>query len=306
MIKTGIVLNISNKKVGIMTSGGEFVYIKTNKALPKVGEILTGKSCSKNLSLYKFALTAASIMFIFVSIFGTYTYYTPVTTIALGTKTSVCLEANRWNRIISSKALNSDGLLILDSIKLKYKAIDDGLELIVKQAKTENFINDKEIISVDIKSNKNSSIDISNFKNIIDSNNLIIKINASSNKNIDITVNNKKINIMKLNNDYHKKLVSTKISNTKSSIGQKSSVDISTKILEDKLPNDDEKVMKSTKTIISKNEKSINSNFNNRSSTIKNPYTSTRIKKNIQGQENKSIENVKVPYYNNKNLKRNR
>ena len=29
MIKTGIVISIINKKAGIMTSSGEFVYIKT-------------------------------------------------------------------------------------------------------------------------------------------------------------------------------------------------------------------------------------------------------------------------------------
>ena len=102
--------------------------------------------------------------------------------------------------------------LILNNIKLKNKSIDDGLELLVKEAKTEDFINDKyindkKIISVDIKSNKDSSIDISNFKNIIDNNKLNIKINASSNNNkkIDITVNNKKIDTSNLNPNNQKK-----------------------------------------------------------------------------------------------------
>lgn len=291
MNKTGIVISISNKKAGIMTSSGEFVYIKANKTLPKIGEIHTGKLCSKNLLLYKYALAAASIMFIFISIISTYVYYTPITTIALGVNPSVSLEANRWNKIISSKALNSEGLLILDNIKLKYKDIDDGLELIVKEAKTENLLNGKKIIDIDIKSNKHSSIDISNFKKIIDNNNLSIKIIASSgnNKNIDITVNNKKIDILSLNNDYHKKFVPTKNSN----INQKALENISTNTF-------DKKSINSSKTTINKYQKSDIKNYDNKSSTINKLFTSNRIKENVRDVENKSSGNIKLPYYDNK------
>jgi hypothetical protein len=222
MIKTGIVISIMNKKAGIMTSKGEFVYIKTSKILPKVGEIYTGELCKKNLSLYKYAITAASLMFIFISSSSAYSYYTPVTTIVVSINPSVSLEANRWDKIISSKALNSDGSLILNNVKLKNKSIDDGLELLVKEAKTENFINekyvdDKKVISVDIKSNKNNSIDISNFKNILDSNKLSVKINASSgnNKNVAITVNNKEISTSNLNSKNPEKETIDKNTNIK-------------------------------------------------------------------------------------------
>lgn len=205
MIKTGIVISIMNKKAGIMTSSGEFVYVKISKVLPKVGELYTGELSRKNLSLYKYAITAASLMFMVLSSVSAYSYYTPVTTIVVSINPSVSLEANRWNKIISSKALNSDGSQILNNIKLKNKSIDHGLELLVQEAKNENFINDKyvndqKIISVDIKSNKNSSIDISNFKDTVENNSLNIEINtsASNSKKIDITANNKKIDTSSL------------------------------------------------------------------------------------------------------------
>ena len=222
MIKTGIVISIMNKKVGIMTSGGEFVYIKCKKVVPNVGEIYSGELYKKNLFLHKYAITAASLMFVLISSASAYAYYTPVTTIVVSINPSVSLEANRWNKIISSKALNSDGSLILSNIKLKNKSIDAGLELLVNEAKTEHFINDeyindKKIISVDIKSDKDGVIDISKFKNTIDNNNLNIKINASSsnNKNIDITVDNKKINTANLTSDKEEKEDSNKSSNIK-------------------------------------------------------------------------------------------
>ena len=206
MIKTGIVLCIKTKKAGIMTSSGEFIYIKTSSVLPKIGEIYTGELCKKYVFPYKYTITAALLMLVLISSVSAYAYYTPVTTIVLNINPSISLKANTWNKIISSRALNSDGNLILKNIKLKNKSIDTGLELIFKEAKIENFINDKyvtdkKIISVDIKSNKKNSIDISNFKKMIVSNNLKYIINASSsnNKKINITVDNKKNETSSLN-----------------------------------------------------------------------------------------------------------
>ena len=239
MIKTGIVIRCMNRKVGIMTENGEFLYIKINKVLPNVGEVYTGELSKKNLSFYKYAITAASLMFIIVSSTFANAYYTPVTTIVLTINPSVSLEANRWNKIISSKALNSDGDLLLKDIKLSNKSIDIGLELLVKQAKTEHFINEdyvtaKKSITVDIKSKTDHSIDISNLKSIIDSNNLNITINTFSkdNKNIDITVKNEKINTSNVAPKGKEKEAIEKNSNIKINPPKNPSVNISPKTKE--------------------------------------------------------------------------
>ena len=282
MIKTGIVINIINKKVGIMTSSGEFVYIKPSKAFPKVGQIYTGELYAKNLFLYKYAITAASLMFILISSAYAYAYYTPVTTVVVTINPSVSLEANRWNKVINSKALNSDGSLILENIVLKNKSIDTCLELLVKEAKAENFINnnyvnDKKIISVDIKSKKDHSIDISNFKNIIDSNNLNFKINASSsnNKNIDITVNNKKIDTSILNFNSNKKEATNKTSTIESNPLKKPSIDNNTNINKDKSPKIKEVFKNDDKTIKNEINKSENKN-----TYIKNPINNNNNNNN--------------------------
>jgi len=298
MIKTGIVISIMNRKAGIMTSNGEFVYIKISKVVPKVGEIYTGELCKKKLPFYKYAITAASLMFILLSSASAYSYYTPVTTIVLSINPSVSLEANRWNKIISSKALNSDGSLILNKVKLKNKSIDDGLELLVKEAKTENFINDKyindkKIINVDIKSKKDRSIDISNFKNVIDNNNLNIKINASSdnNKNIHIMVNNKKINTSNLNPNSNKKEATNKKLNIKKSNPlKKPSVDNNT-IDKNKSSNIKEEFKNSTKTINS-GDNEINKNTNT-PSTIKEPQYIKKSYAPNQDEKNKQDEKSK-------------
>jgi hypothetical protein len=306
MIKTGIVISIMNKNAGIMTSGGEFVYIKISKVLPKVGEIYTGELCKKNLPFYKYAITVASLVFLLFSSASAYSYYTPVTTIVVSINPSVSLEANRWNKIISSKALNSDGSQILSNIKLKHKSIDAGLELLVKEAKTENFINDKyindkKIISVDIKSNKDSSIDISNFKNIIYDNNLNTEIIASSDndKSIDITVNNEKVNTSNLNPSTNKKEITNKDSNIKKiNPLKKSSVDSNTNLPKNKSSKIKYEFKKSSNptTIkdnnINNDDKSENKilNNDNNSSTIKKSDASNESKKNMPDVKNKNLK----------------
>ncbi|MGH4123299.1 MAG: anti-sigma-I factor RsgI family protein [Clostridium sp.] len=312
MIKTGIVMCIMNKKAGIMTSSGEFVYIKASKVLPKIGELHTGELYKKNLFHYKYAITAASLMFLLISSSFAHAYYAPVTTILLNINPSVSLKANRWNKIISFKALNSDGSLILSNIKLKNKSIDDGLELLVNEAKADNFINaeyvnDKKIISLDIKGNKDNSIDISNFKNIIDSNNLNIIINASSsnNKKLDITANNKKIDISTLNSNSHKKESTNKDEDTLKDSLKKPSVHINTNKIKDKsseIKNKD-KTIKSKDNKINKDAKSENKNTNNNSSTIKKFVAPDKIKDNFHNKKAKSVKVFKTTenYDNSKN-----
>jgi len=308
MIKTGIVMCIANNKVGVMTSSGEFVYIKTNKVLPKVGEISTGQLYKKTLFNYKYVITAASLMFLLISSVSAYAYYTPVTTIVLSINPSVSLKANIWDKIISFKALNSDGSLILSNIKLKNKSIDKGLELLVKEAKRENFINDKyiadkKIINVDIVSNGNNSIDISNFKNIVDSNNLNIKFNASSsnNKNIDITVNNKKVDVSMFNfNNKKKSQPSNETPIKNKDVLKKPSVNIDTKVIDNKsskIKNEfksNDKPIKSQGNKINKDGKSQDKKPSSNSSTTRNYVETNLINKEFHFQDVKTraVKNV--------------
>lgn len=280
MNKTGIVISIIDKRAGIMTSSGEFVYIKFSKTSPKVGEIHTGELCSNHLSLYKYAITAASLMFMFISSAYAYAYYTPITTVVLNINPSISIKANRWNKIISSKALDSNGALILNNIKLKNKSIDDALELLIKEAKTEDFINDKyindkKIINVDIKSNMDNIIDISNFKNIIDINNLSIIINASSsnNKKIDITVNHKKIDTSTINPNIHKSKANDENSDIKKNLYKNPSLD--NKIIQDKSPKI-KKDSKSTELPVKNKDIKINNDGKSESKNPKNnSYTNS-------------------------------
>ncbi|MBU3184679.1 anti-sigma-I factor RsgI family protein [Clostridium estertheticum] len=290
MNKTGIVINIINKKAGIMTSSGEFLYIKISKELPNIGGIYTGKLYNKNLFIYKYVISVATLMFMIVSSAYAHSYYTPVSTIILRINPSISIDANKWNKIISSKPLNSDGAQILNNIKLKNKSIDVGLGLLVKEAKTENFINekyvsDKKVVNLDIKSTKPISIDISNFEDTIGSNNLNVKINLSpsNTKNIDIIINNKKINTSTLNK--------RKITNNQSNINI--SENKPSKIKDTLKDNTKPTIKKYNK--INNDIKIENKNSISNSSSITKHENSNKIRNNAHTSKNKNIKNADLP-----------
>ncbi|MBU3158741.1 anti-sigma factor domain-containing protein [Clostridium frigoris] len=296
MIKTGIVINIINKKAGIMTSNGEFLYIKISKVLPNIGEIYTGELYKKNLFLYKYVISVASLMFVFTCVAYAHSYYTSVSTIVLNINPSVSINANKWNKIISSKPLNSDGALILNNVKLKNKSIDTGLGLLIKEARTENFINekyvnDKIVINLDIKSNKNISIDISSFENTIDSDNLNVKINLSpvTSKNINITVNNKKINTSTLNRGNYKR----EIANNQSNININISENKFSKIKSTLKDNTNDTTKKYNKI---KNDIKIESkNSTSKTSSITEYESLNKNENKVHSDENKKIKNSDLP-----------
>ena len=294
MNKTGIVINIINKKAGIMTSSGEFLYIKISKVLPNIGGIYTGKLYKKNLFIYKYVISVASLIFMLVSSTYAHSYYTPVSTIILRINPSISIDANKWNKIINSKPLNSDGALILNNIKLKNKSIDVGLGLLVKEAKTENFINekyisDKKVINLDIKSTKTISIDISNFENTIGNNNLNVKINLSpsNTKNIDIIINNKKINTSTLNNNSYKRKITNNQSNINISENKSSKI-------KDTLKDNTKSTTKKYNKI--NNDMKIESkNSTNNSSSSTKHENSNKIRNNAHTSKNKNIKNANLP-----------
>lgn len=168
----------------IMTNSGEFLKVASKKNETKLGEIFTGESV-KNTPFYKYALTAASLVFMLLFGSSVYAYYTPSASVRVDINPSIKLDINRWNKIIKYNALNSDGEKVLSGINLKNKSINDGLSIIVEEAKKDNFINDKyindgKIINVTISNNKNvKSIDLSQFNSYIGKNNLKVNVNET-------------------------------------------------------------------------------------------------------------------------------
>lgn len=179
---SGIVMQVDKKYAFIMTEEGEFLKVKMNGTVPAVGQIYEFSSNKKYIPFYKYAAVAASLAFILIFGSVTYAYYTPAASVDISINPSIRLNINRWEKIIKSIPLNDDGQKILASIDIKNKLINDGLNLIIDEAKKDDFINKDYIesgktitVSIDSKNSK-KNIDLSEFENYTKQNNIKIQI----------------------------------------------------------------------------------------------------------------------------------
>jgi hypothetical protein len=298
MTKTGIVMNIEGNAAHLMTSNGEFVKVKIKKITPKIGEIFTGEAIQNKPLFYKYVTAVASLVFILLLGGSAYAYYSPVTSITVNINPSVKLEANRWNKIINSFPLNKDGEKILSNVKLKNKSIDKGLNILVEEAKKENFINKNYInegkkISVSIDSKDDTTIDLSLFRAAVDKSNLDFEIknkyDKKSNGDINVIFHNKKIKLDTINNIYTNR---TKNIINDSNQDKKNNPSNNSSKLRKNNANSSDNNSKNKKNQPQNNKNKLNTNPNNLKSTNKTIHEKNS-KKNEHNKNNSHKKNTK-------------
>lgn len=196
MNKTGLVLKAEKNIVLLVTSTGEFVKVIASSNPPKIGETYTGSQKKEHNYLRHFT-AAAALFLIFLSGGSAYAYYTPAAIIKVDINPSIELRINYFNRIIKSLPLNADGKILLGTLQLENKSIDEALTLVIDQAKKDNFINDTYIeqgktVSIKISSNNsNKNINLDKFEKYIVENKINTQINNNGKENKKEFNNNK-------------------------------------------------------------------------------------------------------------------
>lgn len=197
---TGIVMQLEKRHAFIMTNTGEFLKVKVGMQSPSIGEVYSGE-IAKKVPIYKYASMAASLLF--VLFFGgvSYAYYTPVASVEVNINPSIELQVNRWDRILKSIPLNDDGVTVLNSLYIKNKPLNEGLNLIVEEAKKDNFINENyiesgKVITVSVKENKlDKDINLSSFEEHAKKDNLTVEIKKFTEEVKEKTNKNSNTNI---------------------------------------------------------------------------------------------------------------
>lgn len=201
MYKTGLVLKVERNKATLLTDTGEFVKVGFSKTLPKVGETYSG-SVEIERNYLKHLAAVAALFMIFLSGGGVaYAYYTPVATIQVSINPSIELKINRFDKIIKSTPINTDGVTLLQNLQLKNKNVNEALTLVVNKAKKDNFINEDyntqgKTISVKISAKDNvKTIKLEAFQKYIAQNKINTKIDDNGKKtNQEFTKVDKSIN----------------------------------------------------------------------------------------------------------------
>ncbi|GAA0182372.1 hypothetical protein SH2C18_47610 [Clostridium sediminicola] len=200
--KTGIVMDIKNNKITLMTDSGEFVHVKRNKSLLEMGSIYTGEIYTK-LPLRKLIATAAVFLFFIFGSVEAYAYYTPTSTFVLGGVAEIEIKTNKWDKIISVNGLNNEGKAIIKETSVKHNSINNGLQKILETTK-KSFENEdtSEDLTLTIKDSNNHNNE-KNLKSKIDSANLPINIEIV-NSNIEKNKQNENLNNNNNNNNNQK------------------------------------------------------------------------------------------------------
>lgn len=256
--KTGIVMEIKNKKACIMTSDGQFIEVKINDTLPSIGSTYTGQVYRKP-NFYKYIASAACLVF-FTSIGGAaYAYYTPTTSVVVDINPSLELKLNRWNKIIKTIPLNETGAQLASSIDIKNKDIDTGLTIILDEAEKEHFINEdntkeEQHFSLNVTSSKDTSLALPKLQEKADSKKIDIKI--------DYSKNNAKNDIIKNGKEFKKEDENID-TNVKKAAPSKSNRNLKNNVI-DKVDEPYRNPKSNSKDKVKDSNKDINSNLNNK------------------------------------------
>lgn len=192
-------MEIKNKYAHILTPDGEFVKVKIKGSVPSIGSTYSGQPSSK-LPLSKYASIAACFILFFSFSGAAYAYYTPVASLVLKSNPSIELKINRWNKIIKTLPLNDTGKNILNSVNIKNKSVNEGLNIILNEADKENFFKNEpdKKISLDVNSDRNLDLNINELENKLKEKNFELEVNypetPKSNNTKDNTIKAEKNN----------------------------------------------------------------------------------------------------------------
>ncbi|CAM2789938.1 anti-sigma factor domain-containing protein [Clostridium sporogenes] len=289
MNKKGIVMEIHKNKIGILTSSGEFIYVANSTVSPNLGEIYESEEIKLKSSTYKnikkFSLMAASLLIIFICSIFIKTYNAPVSSVTIKINPSIKLQANRWNKIINVTPLNKDGTNLLKNLNLKNKGLEKGINLILEEAKKENYINNdyknsSKAISIDF-TGDTSSLNLSNIENNLK--NLKVKYNIETPQGIKTNYNKDNIKANDNNKTKHNNNNRTPVNADKTIKDNDKNNNSINKTKSKKVDSEVKKYNENKKDSTSSKENNIENNGNqNNNTTEKSNSSNTKIPNSIK------------------------
>lgn len=109
-----------------------------NYAIGQVIEL--GKQKSIHIGRRAIALAASAAAAVIMLSMGAWAYYTPYTYVSLDVNPSIEYSVNRFNRVLSAKAVNDDGKEILSGLNLQNTSIDDAINATIEKIASKGYL----------------------------------------------------------------------------------------------------------------------------------------------------------------------
>lgn len=164
-------MEVTNKEVYVLSNNGQFYKLRVKGKKPSIGEEYFGEEINEKgiLNYFSKAAVAACLTLIIFSSTAAYAYYKPVSTVLLSGSSAIELKSNRFNRVISAKPLDNNGINLMNKVKVNNKLVDDALVDILNEIPKNNT----ETIDMKV---TGKSIKVDKFKNSVVNNNLRVKV----------------------------------------------------------------------------------------------------------------------------------
>lgn len=182
-VVTGILMEVGEDSAIIMTKEGEFLKVKKPSPNVSAGEEITSTTVDVNrYSFMKYAAIAATFLLLLIP----FTYFqqamATVAYVNVDINPSLEMGINKYNKVNSVKALNSDGEALVKDMPLKDLDINEALDKVISGAKEKGYINDDKQNNIEIAlvTIKESQVNISQESLVKYAENLAPKINVDA------------------------------------------------------------------------------------------------------------------------------
>lgn len=138
----GIVVEIKNKYVAVLSDNGSVIKMKNNNY--QIGEEIIMKNVYRKPSRKVIAIASAVALAVVTSGTGAYAYTTPYSHVSLDVNPSIEYDVNVFDRVIDATAVNEDGQQILDNISVENKTIEDAIDTTIGEISDQGYLGDKQ------------------------------------------------------------------------------------------------------------------------------------------------------------------
>ncbi|NLT96401.1 MAG: anti-sigma factor domain-containing protein [Clostridia bacterium] len=156
----GLVLEIKKKSVIVLTPDGQFLEHKISGQPPVLGseiEFISYRFDKRKILMLEIAAVLI-LTFIPLLVLQLFIYpQIPVAYVTVDINPSIELGLNKYERVISAKGLNEDGIVLLNKVDLHNLPVENALEVVTEEAIKEKYINPEKENAVIISYSKNEA-----------------------------------------------------------------------------------------------------------------------------------------------------
>lgn len=130
------ILEIRGNHAAALTDDGSFIKIRNRNY--KVGQAVERKNSILSMPTKIVGIAAACAAIVFVLSIARI-YFTPYAYVSLDVNPSIEYCVNQFNRVLNTKAVDSDATQVLNGLNLNNKTINDAIDETVSKIKSEGF-----------------------------------------------------------------------------------------------------------------------------------------------------------------------